>query len=100
MSSVSDSPLSCMVAAACALATVASIFARLRTIPASPISRATSSSPNSATRAISKPANAARKFSRLRRIVSHERPDWNASRQSFSYSASASRTGLPHSSSW
>ena len=30
----------------------------------------------------SKPANAARKASRLRRIVSHERPDWKPSRQS------------------
>jgi hypothetical protein len=82
------------------LAIVASILARLRTIPASAIRRSASRGPKRATAAISKPANAARNASRLRRIVSHESPDWNASRQSFSYSASASRTGLPHSSSW
>src|ERR671915_567519 len=52
--------------AARALAIVASIFARLRTIPASAISRATSSSPNAATRSISNPAKAARNASRLR----------------------------------
>jgi hypothetical protein len=73
---------------------------RLRTIPASASSRATSSSPNAATFSISKFANAARKFSRLRRIVSHDSPDWNASRLSFSNSARLSRTGRPHSSSW
>ena len=71
-----------MAATTFALAIAASIFARLRTIPASAISRATSSSPNAATRAGSKPAKAARNASRLRRIVSHESPDWNASRHS------------------
>ena len=35
-----------------------------------------------ATRSGSKPANASRNAGRLRRIVSHERPDWNPSRQS------------------
>ncbi len=69
-----------MSATTFALAIAASIFIRLRTIPASAIRRATSSSPKAATARGSKPANAARKFSRLRRIVSHESPDWNASR--------------------
>jgi hypothetical protein len=59
-----------------------------------------SGSPNSATRSGSKPANAARKFSRLRRIVSHESPDWKPSRQKRSYSPRSSTTGQPHSSSW
>ncbi len=58
----------------------ASIFSRLRTMPASAISRARSSSPNAATASGSNPANAARKASRLRRIVSQDNPDWNASR--------------------
>ena len=67
-------PRSSTSAAARAFAIAASILARLRTIPASAISRATSSSPNRATAAISKPANAARNASRLRRIVSHDEP--------------------------
>jgi hypothetical protein len=54
-----------------ALAIVASIFARLRTMPASASRRSTSASPKRATASGSKFANAARKFSRLRRIVSH-----------------------------
>ena len=41
-----------------------------------------SSSVNPATTSGSKPANAIRKASRLRRIVSQDRPDWNPSRQS------------------
>jgi hypothetical protein len=64
------------------------------------MSRATSSSPKRATRSISKPANALRKFSRLRRMVIQERPDWKASSVIRSYSASSPRTGRPHSSSW
>src|SRR5262245_33192295 len=59
-----------------ALLMVDSILPRCRTIPASPSSRAMSRSPNRATRTGSKLANAARKFSRLRRIVIHDRPDW------------------------
>ena len=49
---------------------------------------------------MSKPANAARKFSRLRRMVSQDSPDWNASSVSRSNSALSPRTGTPHSSSW
>lgn len=79
---------------------VASIFPRWRMIPASPSRRCTSFSPKRATFAGSKPAKAFRKFSRLRRIVSHERPDWNPSRHSFSNSRRSSPTGRPHSSSW
>ncbi len=61
------------------MAIVASILARLRTIEASAMSRATSSSPYAATVAGSNPANARRNASRLRRMVIHDRPDWNAS---------------------
>src|ERR1019366_6207793 len=68
--------------AAPALRIAASIFARLRTMPASPSSLATSAGPNADTAAMSNPQKAARKFSRLRRMVSQDRPDWNASRQS------------------
>ena len=74
-SASSVSPASCSATVARALAIVASIFARLRTMPASAISRSTSASPKRATCSGSKPQNAARKFSRLRRIVSHDRPD-------------------------
>ena len=59
-----------------------------------------SRSPNRATFSGSKPANALRKFSRLRRIVIHASPDWKPSRQKRSYSPRSSRTGRPHSSSW
>jgi hypothetical protein len=100
MRSLRPSPASRSASAARALASVASIFIRLRTIPASAIRRATSSSPNAATRSIEKPANAERKCSRLRRMVSHDSPDWNASRLMRSNRASSPRTGLPHSSSW
>ena len=48
----------------------------------------------------SKPANAARKAARLRRIVSQDSPDWNASRLIRSNSAASPCTGRPHSSSW
>ena len=65
--------------AARALRMAAAIFARLRTMPASAISRASSSGPNSATVSMAKPANADRKAGRLRKIVIHDRPDWNAS---------------------
>ena len=64
-----------------ALSIAASILARFRTIPASAISRSTSASSKAATRSGSKPANASRKFSRLRRIVIQDSPDWNASRR-------------------
>src|ERR1017187_5089096 len=61
--------------AAPALRIAASIFARLRTMPASPSSLATSAGPNADTAAMSNPQKAARKFSRLRRMVSQDRPD-------------------------
>ena len=67
-----------------ALTIAASILRRLRTIPASSMRRATSSSPKSATASGSKFANAARKPGRLRRIVTHDRPDWNPSSTIFS----------------
>ncbi len=67
-----------------ALAMVASIFPRWRTMAASPSSRATSSGPKPATVAGSKPAKARRNPSRLRRMVSHDSPAWNPSRHSFS----------------
>jgi hypothetical protein len=46
---------------------------------------------------MSKPANAARKDGRLRRIVIHDSPDWKASSVIRSYSPLSSRTGRPHS---
>ena len=45
-------------------------------------------------------ANAPRNASRLRRIVSQDSPDWNASRHRRSNMPGSSRTGRPHSSSW
>ena len=53
-------------------------------MPASPSRRATSASPKAATPAISKPAKAARKASRLRRMVAHDRPAWKPSSTSIS----------------
>ena len=53
-------------------------------MPASPSIRSTSDSSKVATSAMRNPAKAARKFSRLRRMVSHESPDWKPSRHSFS----------------
>ena len=88
------------VTATRALCSAASIFARLRTMPGSASSRAASSGPNSATAGIENPANAARNASRLRRMVIHASPDWNASRHSRSNSASSPWTGRPHSVSW
>ena len=96
---VSDSPLARSSAEARALAIVASIFCRLRTMPASPSRRRTSRAPNRATSSIRNPANACRNAGRFRRIVSHESPDWNPSRQSRSNRPSSSTTGRPHSSS-
>ncbi len=83
-----------------ALVIAASTFARLRTIEASAISRARSSSSNRATTSGSNPANAVRKPSRLRRIVSQDSPDWNASSVIRSNSACSPCTGRPHSVSW
>ena len=80
-----------------ALVIVAATFARLRTIPASPMRRSTSRSSNAATDLGSKPANASRKAGRLRRIVAHDSPDWKASRDSRSNIPRSSRTGIPHS---
>ena len=76
-----DSPPA-MSSAAWALTMAALILARFLTMPVSASSRCTSSGPNLATAAGSNPANAARKFSRLRRMVSQDSPDWNASRHS------------------
>jgi hypothetical protein len=45
------------------------------------------------------PPNAARKFSRLRKIVIQDSPDWNASSVSRSKTASSPWTARPHSSS-
>ena len=67
---------------AAALVIAASTLSRLRTMPASAISRARSPSPKAATVSASNPAKAARKFSRLARMVRHDSPDWNASRVS------------------
>jgi len=47
----------------------------------------------------SKPSNARRKFSRLRKMVSHDSPDWKPSSTIFSNSARSSARGTPHSSS-
>ena len=94
-----DSPAgSSRVARAFAIA--ASIFARLRTMPVSASNRVTSASSKLATFSGSNPANAARNPSRLRRIVSHDSPDWNASRHIFSNSRTSSCCGTPHSRSW
>ena len=65
-----------------ALVIAASTLRRLRTMPASAISRARSASSYAATISASKPAKAARNAGRLLRMVSHDSPDWNASRVS------------------
>ena len=83
-----------------ALAMAASTLRRLRTMPASAISRSTSAGPKAATTSASKPANASRKRGRLLRMVSHERPDWKASRVSRSRWALSPDTRIPHSVSW
>jgi len=49
---------------------------------------------------MSKPSNADRNASRLRRIVIHASPAWNASSDSSSNSSRSSVVGRPHSSSW
>src|ERR1700679_3537470 len=79
---------------------VASILARDRTISAFSSRRAISRSPIRATVFGSKPRKALRKASRLRRMVSHDRPAWKPSSMSFSHSARPSYSGTPHSSSW
>jgi hypothetical protein len=86
-------------AAARAFAIAASIFARLRTMPTSASRRVCSASPYVATRSMSNPSNAARNASRLRRMVNHDSPDWNASSVIFSKRRLSSRTGRPHSRS-
>ena len=68
-------------------------------MPGSAISRARSASPNRATASGSNPAKAARKASRLRRMVIQASPAWNPSSTSFSHRARLSRSGTPHSSS-
>ncbi len=80
-----------------ALARVASILRRLRTIEASAISRSTSAWSYAAIRSGSKPSKAARNAGRLRRIVTQLSPDWNASRVRRSKTPTSSRTGIPHS---
>ena len=78
----------------------ASILARFRTMPGSPSSRATSAGPKPATAAMSKPQNAARKASRLRKIVSQDRPGLERLQaQPLEDAPRSSRTGRPHSSS-
>jgi hypothetical protein len=79
---------------------VASILARLRTMPGSASSRSTSAGPKRATASGSNPANTSRNRSRLRRMVSQLSPAWNPSSDSFSNSRRSSPTGRPHSSSW
>ena len=79
---------------------VASTLARLRTIAASASSRARSASPYAATASGSNAAKAARNPSRLRRIVNHDSPDWNASSVMRSKIATSPWTGRPHSVSW
>ena len=83
-----------------ALLITALTLARFLTMPVSAISRATSCSPKAATALGSNPAKAARKFSRLRKMVSQDSPDWKPSRQSRSKIAVSPRSGRPHSSSW
>ena len=83
-----------------ALVTAASIFSRLRTILGSAISRSTSAGSNAAIASASKPWNTSRNAGRLFRMVSHDSPDWNASRVSRSRYADSPRTGIPHSVSW
>ena len=83
-----------------ALPDAARIFARLRMIPASPMSRSTSSSSMAATASMSKPWKTSRKRGRLRRMVIHDSPAWKPSRHSFSNSGRSPCSGRPHSSSW
>jgi hypothetical protein len=56
------------------------ILARFRMMPGLLSSRATSSSVKAAALPGSNPAKAHPKFSRLRRTVIQDNPDWNASR--------------------
>jgi hypothetical protein len=86
--------------AARALTSTALILARFRTMPASASRRSRSASPKAATAARSNPAKAARKFSRLRKMVSQDSPDWKPSRHSRSKIWLSPRTGRPHSWSW
>jgi hypothetical protein len=61
------------------LTIAAEILARLRTIRASCISRASSSSPNAAIASGSKPWRDLSERVALVEDVDHDRPDWNAS---------------------
>src|SRR5262245_16761159 len=87
-------------AACLALWMADSIFARWRTMPASPSSRTTSRVPMRATFSIAKPWKARRKFSRFRRMVSHDSPAWKPSSAIFSNRRWSSASGKPHSRSW
>src|SRR2546426_4305432 len=69
-------------------------------MPASRSNLETSRAPNRATAAGSKSRNAARKFSRLRRIVSQLSPDMKPSSTIFSNRRLSSAMGRPHSVSW
>ena len=92
--------VSSSASSALALMIVALIFSRLRTMPVSAISSATLASSYDAIVWASKWSNAARKLSRLLRMVDHDKPDWNASRVSRSKTAASPVTGIPHSVSW
>ena len=96
----SSSSPGAMAATTCAPAMVATIFARLRMMPASIMSRSMSSGLKDATRFGSNPANTSRNRGRLRRIVIQLSPAWNPSRLIFSNSARSPCSGRPHSSSW
>jgi hypothetical protein len=58
-------------------------------------SAATSAAPNRATARGSNCRNAARKASRFRSMVIHDRPDWNPSRMSGDAGSQSRRTGRP-----
>src|SRR6266511_4537295 len=83
-----------------ALAIVASIFARFRTMPGSRINRSIFPPSNRATLAGSNPASACRYPSRLFRMVCHDSPACAPSSVSISNRWRSSRLGVPHSWSW
>lgn len=80
----SDPSWSCTLRVALALPIVASILARLRTMPALSINLMMFFSLNRATLTGSNSLNARRNDSRLRKLVSHDNPAWKPSRHNFS----------------
>ncbi len=92
-----ERPASRMSSQARAPRIVATILARLRTIPASAISTSTFAASKRAMRSGSNPSKAARKPSRFLRMVIQARPAWKPSRTSFSNRARSSYSGTPHS---